>query len=154
MAGRVAGRRTARFSRARIARNARNICRHHSDRRGLVRYRQLEYRMPYLAFFAMENANVLPYAESYLAEFEKRFCYDRYCDAQFGTDVSVSLATPSLHRGRVSVLGFSRHQSERESMGPSERDLGAWRAKAERKKDDENQAEATETQAETTQATS
>jgi hypothetical protein len=79
---------------------------HHSDRPGLVRYRQLEYyRMPYMAFFAMENANVLtradlirmaigneagpsselPYAESYLAEFEKRFCYDRYCDAQLGT---------------------------------------------------------------------
>ena len=61
--------------------------------------------MPYMVFFAMENANVLtradlirmaigneagpsselPYTESYLAEFEKRFCYDRYCDAQLGT---------------------------------------------------------------------
>src|SRR5215813_809738 len=63
-----------------------------SDRRGLVRYRQLEYyRMPYMAFFAMEDASVLtrpdlirmgigneagasselPYAESYLGEFER-----------------------------------------------------------------------------------
>jgi hypothetical protein len=79
---------------------------HHSDKKGLVRYRQLEYyRMPYMAFFAMEDANaltrpdlirmaigneagassVLPYAESYLAEFEERFCYDRYCDARLGT---------------------------------------------------------------------
>ena len=79
---------------------------HHSDRRGLVRYRQLEYyRMPYMAFFAMEDANALtrpdlirmaigneagpsselPYSESYLAEFEERFCYDRYCDARLGT---------------------------------------------------------------------
>jgi hypothetical protein len=79
---------------------------HHSDKKGLVRYRQLEYyRMPYMAFFAMEDANALtrpdlirmaigneagdaselPYSESYLAEFEERFCYDRYCDARLGT---------------------------------------------------------------------
>jgi hypothetical protein len=79
---------------------------HHSDRRGLVRYRQLEYyRMPYMAFFAVEDTNALtrpdlirmaigneagasselPYSESYLAEFEERFCYDRYCDARLGT---------------------------------------------------------------------
>jgi hypothetical protein len=79
---------------------------HHSDRRGLVRYRQLEYyRMPYMAFFAMQDVNSLtrpdlirmaigneagdsselPYSESYLAEFEQRFCYDRYCDARLGT---------------------------------------------------------------------
>jgi hypothetical protein len=78
---------------------------HHSDRQGLVRYRQLEYyRMPYMAFFAMEDPNALtrpdlirmaigneagapselPYSESYLAEFEERFCYDRYCDARLG----------------------------------------------------------------------
>jgi hypothetical protein len=78
----------------------------HSDKRGLVRYRQLEYyRMPYMAFFAMEDVNALtrpdlirmaigneagasselPYSESYLAEFEERFCYDRYCDARLGT---------------------------------------------------------------------
>ena len=82
---------------------------HHSDRRGLVRYRQLEYyRMPYMAFFAMENPSVLtrpdlirmgigneagasselPYSESYLGEFEERFCYDRYCDAHLGKQVT------------------------------------------------------------------
>lgn len=78
---------------------------HHSDRRGPLRYRQLEYyRMPYMAFFAMEDVHALtrpdlvrmaigneagdsaelPYSESYLAEFEERFCYDRYCDARLG----------------------------------------------------------------------
>jgi hypothetical protein len=78
----------------------------HSDKPGLLRYRQLEYyRMPYMAFFAMENATALtrgdlirmgignepgpsselPYSESYLTEFEERFCYDRYCDARLGT---------------------------------------------------------------------
>jgi len=78
---------------------------HHSDRRGLVRYRQLEYyRMPYMAFFAVEDPSVLtrpdlirmgigneagasselPYSESYLGEFEERFCYDRYCDTRLG----------------------------------------------------------------------
>jgi hypothetical protein len=79
---------------------------HHSDRQGLIRYRQLEYyRMPYMVFFAVEDTNALtrpdlirmaigneagasselPYSESYLAEFEERFCYDRYCDARLGT---------------------------------------------------------------------
>lgn len=78
---------------------------HHSDKPGPLRYRQLEYyRMPYMAFFAMEDAcaltrgdlirmgignepgpsSELPYSESYLAEFEERFCYDRYCDARLG----------------------------------------------------------------------
>jgi hypothetical protein len=79
---------------------------HHSDKRGTVRYRQLEYyRMPYMAFFAMEdcttltradlirlgignepgNSSELPYSESYLARFEERFCHDRYGDARLGT---------------------------------------------------------------------
>jgi hypothetical protein len=79
---------------------------HHSDKRGPVRFRQLEYyRMPYMAFFAMEdcggltradlirlgignepgNSTELPYSETYLSKFEERFCHDRYGDARLGT---------------------------------------------------------------------
>lgn len=71
---------------------------HHADKKGLVRYRQLEYyRMPYMAYLALERAETLsrsdsirlalgneageasslPYSESYLADFETRYCYDR-----------------------------------------------------------------------------
>jgi hypothetical protein len=79
---------------------------HHRDQRGALRYRQLEYyRMPYMAFFAMEDCSSLtradlirlgignepghsaelPYSESYLAKFEERFCHDRYGDARLST---------------------------------------------------------------------
>jgi hypothetical protein len=79
---------------------------HHRDKPGPVRYRQLEYyRMPYLAFFAVEdpkaltrgdlirigvgnepgNSSELPYSQSYVAKFEERFCNDRYGDAHLGT---------------------------------------------------------------------
>lgn len=71
---------------------------HHGDKKGLVRYRQLEYyRMPYMAYLALDRAETisrsdsirlalgneagdgtsLPYSESYLADFEARYCYDR-----------------------------------------------------------------------------
>lgn len=71
---------------------------HHGDKKGPVRYRQLEYyRMPYMAYLALDRAETisrsdsirlalgneagdggaLPYSESYLADFETRFCYDR-----------------------------------------------------------------------------
>jgi len=71
---------------------------HHADKKGLVRYRQLEYyRMPYMAYLALERAATmsrsdsirlalgneagdgaaLPYSEAYLADFESRYCYDR-----------------------------------------------------------------------------
>ena len=73
----------------------------HSDKKGDLRYRQLEYfRMPYMVLLAMDDPRELerselvrlalgtppgepgelPYAESYLADFEARICYDRYCD--------------------------------------------------------------------------
>jgi hypothetical protein len=66
---------------------------------GDIRYRQIEYyRMPVMAFLGMDNVRVLsrndfvrlglvtgsgdddslPYAQHYVADFEKRFCYDRY----------------------------------------------------------------------------
>lgn len=74
----------------------------HSDRTGTLRYRQIEYyRMPQLAFLALDNPRALsrndiirlglvtgaarssddaglPYAEEHLADFEKRYCYDRF----------------------------------------------------------------------------
>ena len=80
----------------------------HSGREGLLRYRQIEYyRMPLMAYLALDNpraltrsefirlglvtgagetgplavsgpAPALPYAEQHLADFEKRFCYDRF----------------------------------------------------------------------------
>lgn len=74
---------------------------HHSDDKGLVRYRQLEYyRLPYMAFLAFDNTHMLtradqvrlalgtnpdapgelPYSHSYLQDFEDRYCYDRYSD--------------------------------------------------------------------------
>ena len=72
---------------------------HTSDEPGPLRYRQLEYyRMPYMLFLGFENTqhlsradcirlalgnrpgeeNELPYSEAYLADFEQRYCYDRY----------------------------------------------------------------------------
>jgi hypothetical protein len=71
---------------------------HHADKKGPVRYRQLEYyRMPYMSYLALERAetlsrsdsirlalgneagdqSALPYAETYLSDFETRYCYDR-----------------------------------------------------------------------------
>ncbi|RYF82510.1 MAG: hypothetical protein EOO29_06740 [Comamonadaceae bacterium] len=74
----------------------------HSERSGALRYRQIEYyRMPQLAFLALDDPRALtrsdfvrlglvtgaassgqdaclPYAEDHLADFEKRFCYDRF----------------------------------------------------------------------------
>ena len=72
----------------------------HSDEPGSLRYRQIEYyRMPATAYLALDDprrltrsdfirlalvtgpgasAEDLPYAEQHLADFEKRYCYDRY----------------------------------------------------------------------------
>jgi len=74
----------------------------HSGQTGSLRYRQIEYyRMPQLAFVALDNPQALsrndlirlglatgpsasstdtgpPYAEEYLGDFEKRYCYDRF----------------------------------------------------------------------------
>lgn len=72
---------------------------HYSDATGSLRYRQLEYyRMPQMAFIALEEPEVLergdyvrlalangpgdgsplPFTERYLTDFENKFCYDRY----------------------------------------------------------------------------
>ncbi|MEO6319461.1 MAG: hypothetical protein ABIR56_02210 [Polaromonas sp.] len=74
----------------------------HSGKAGSLRYRQIEYyRMPQLAFLALDNPRALsrsdfirlglvtgpaasskdtslPYAEEYLNDFEQRYCYDRF----------------------------------------------------------------------------
>ena len=71
-----------------------------ADEQGLIRYRQLEYyRMPQMAYLALDDPRALPrpdhirlalatgsgatlpFSEAHLADFENRFCYDRYwCD--------------------------------------------------------------------------
>ncbi len=74
----------------------------HSGEPGAFRYRQIEYyRMPMMAYLALDNPRALtrndfirlglvtgaggreseaalPYAEQHLADFEQRFCYDRF----------------------------------------------------------------------------
>jgi hypothetical protein len=72
---------------------------HHSDADGLLRYRQIEYyRMPMMAYLSLDDPRalsrndfirlglvtgaasdaMLPYAERHLADFEQRYCYDRF----------------------------------------------------------------------------
>lgn len=72
---------------------------HHSDAPGAMRYRQIEYhRMPLMGFLSLDdphaltraqfvrlglvtapgNPDALPYAEGHVADFETRYCYDRY----------------------------------------------------------------------------
>ena len=81
----------------------------HSERAGALRYRQIEYyRMPLMAYLALDDpraltrsefirlglitgasdpgapanpSQALPYAEQHLADFEQRFCYDRFWTA-------------------------------------------------------------------------
>jgi len=76
----------------------------HSAEPGLLRFRQIEYyRMPLMAYLALDDpralsradfarlglvtgagdpgSEALPYAQPYLEDFERRFCYDRFWDA-------------------------------------------------------------------------
>ncbi len=99
---------------------------YHSDKPGLLRYRQLEYyRMPYMVFLGLEDPNALtradhirlalsnepaggaelPYSEDYLGDFEERYCYDRY----FNTGTSERLTgSRFLAAGNtLAVLGDS-----------------------------------------------
>jgi hypothetical protein len=99
---------------------------YHSDKPGVLRYRQLEYyRMPYMVFLGLEDperlgradhirlalgnepagGEELPYSQQYLADFEERHCYDRYFntgagDGQTGTRFLASGNT-------LTVLGSS-----------------------------------------------
>ena len=95
----------------------------HSDRPGVLRYRQIEYyRMPQLTYLAVDNPQALsrsdfirlglvtgapesgpngplPYAEQHLADFEKTFCYDR-----FWTDGGAAPHTRYLCSGHAMVV--------------------------------------------------
>jgi uncharacterized membrane protein YeaQ/YmgE (transglycosylase-associated protein family) len=74
----------------------------HSDRQGPLRFRQIEYyRMPMMAYLALDDPHALsrndyirlgfvtgagahdesPYGEQHVADFERRFCYDRFWSA-------------------------------------------------------------------------
>jgi hypothetical protein len=78
---------------------------HQSDAPGVLRYRPIEHhRMPLLGYLAMGAgprlrradfvrlglvtapgaADVLPFSERHVADFEARYCYDRYWDDQAG----------------------------------------------------------------------
>jgi hypothetical protein len=78
---------------------------HHSSAAGPVRYRQLEYhRMPTMGYLAVDevdalsradwvrlglvaapgDSGALPYSERHLADFEQRFCFDRYFQPECG----------------------------------------------------------------------
>ena len=97
----------------------------HSGEAGKLRYRQIEYyRMPQLAFLALDNPRALsrndfirlglvtgpsassddhgaPYAPEHLGDFEKRYCYDR-----FWTDSGAAPNTRYLCSGHsLLVLG-------------------------------------------------
>jgi hypothetical protein len=72
---------------------------YHSDREGMIRFRQIEYhRMPLLAYLSFDDpsaltrgdfarlalvtrsgpSDALPYSERELADFEQRYCYDKF----------------------------------------------------------------------------
>ena len=76
---------------------------HHSDKKGSLRYRQLEYyRMPFMAYLAVDrperltradhvrlglgtepgSSGELPFSEQYLSRFEQDHCYDRHHGVQ------------------------------------------------------------------------
>jgi len=76
---------------------------HHSGKKGLIRYRQIEsHLMPLMAYLTMDDPSALargefmrlglaaapgpseslPYSERHLRDFEERYCYDRYWNEQ------------------------------------------------------------------------
>lgn len=79
----------------------RPLVQHYSNHEGQIRYREIEYqRMPLMAYLAFEDVNkltradlirlglvtqpwdsdTLPFTEEFLANFESKYCYDRYWD--------------------------------------------------------------------------
>jgi len=93
----------------------------HSDRESALRYRQIEYyRMPTMAYLALDEPRALtrndfirlglvtgaadtdgtlPYADQHLADFERRYCYDR-----FWTNAGASPNTRYLCCGQALVV--------------------------------------------------
>jgi hypothetical protein len=76
---------------------------HHSGKKGLIRYRQIEYHlMPLMSYLVVDDPGALtradfvrlglaaspgtpeslPYSECHLKDFEGRYCYDRYWNEQ------------------------------------------------------------------------
>jgi hypothetical protein len=76
---------------------------HHSGKKGLIRYRQIEsHLLPLMAYLTMDDPSALargefmrlglagapgpieslPYSERHLRDFEERYCYDRYWNEQ------------------------------------------------------------------------
>ena len=98
----------------------------HSDEAGALRYRQIEYyRMPMMAYLSLddpkrlarsdfirlglvtgagENEATLPYAEGHLADFEQRYCYDR-----FWVDAGVAPNTRYICSGHALVVVGDAH---------------------------------------------
>jgi len=77
----------------------------HTDEKGPIRYRQIEYsRMPLLAYLALDDARklsradfiriglvtgsgpseTLPYSEHYVRNFEDQYCYDQFWNEEHG----------------------------------------------------------------------
>ena len=116
-----------------------------SDAEGSIRYRELEYqRMPLMSYLAMDDlarltrgdlvriglsarpgsAGTLPYSERFLADFEQRYCYDRYweetrqhdfSDTRFMTDGHSFKIIGHAHESFFTdaergMLGQFRHQ--------------------------------------------
>ncbi|VTU31125.1 hypothetical protein [Variovorax sp. PBL-E5] len=104
----------------------------HSDEPGALRFRQLEYyRMPVMAYLSLDDprrlsrsdfirlamvtgaaepavggAGPLPYAEAQVADFEQRYCYDR-----FWVDAGAAPNTRYLCNGRaLIVVGDARSE--------------------------------------------
>ena len=93
----------------------------HSDREGVLRYRQIEYyRMPVMAYLALtdpraltradfirlgfvsgagEPEETLPFGEQHVLDFEQRFCYDR-----FWTDAGAAPRTRYLCSGHALIV--------------------------------------------------
>ncbi len=100
----------------------------HTEEPGLLRYRQIEYyRMPMMAYLALddprkltradfirlglvtgaaEGQGALPYGEQHLADFEARYCYDR-----FWADTGAAPNTRYLCNGHaLIVVGDARSE--------------------------------------------
>ena len=94
---------------------------HHSDKTGLLRYRQIEYHlMPVMAYLVMDHPGMLtreefvrlglatapgvpgslPYSGRYLSDFEERYCYDHYWNA----DTHERSGTRFMCTGRVFTM--------------------------------------------------
>jgi hypothetical protein len=91
---------------------------HHAEEAGELRYRQLEYqRMPLMAWLAVDDPqrltrgdwarlalatgpgerDALPFSEVFLADFERRHCYDRYWNVAPGSGMTSCRMTCSGH---------------------------------------------------------